>query len=167
MNKNNKYNNLDENKNEDKYENKNENKDENKDEDKNEDIDLYCLLYISRMKENYSKERIEDMLKLFQRGNKKYNISGLMLYYEGNIIQYIEGNKKDLYILYNNITNDIRHYNITKVIDESIMTRNFKDWSMGFKELNHDEFVNFSLDKLKFDNKRINIFFEQFLITFC
>jgi hypothetical protein len=135
-------------------------------------IDLYCLLYISRMKEEYNKEDIEYMLNLFREKNKENGISGLMLYYEGNIIQYIEGNKKDVYILYNNIKNDIRHYNITKVVDESVIKRNFVNWQMGFKELNQDElshtkFIDFSLDKLKFDNKKINLFFEQFLITFC
>jgi hypothetical protein len=135
-------------------------------------IDLYCLLYISRMKEEYNKEDIEYMLNLFREKNKENGISGLMLYYEGNIIQYIEGNKKDVYILYNNIKNDIRHYNITKVIDESVIKRNFVNWQMGFKELSQDEsshvrFIDFTLDKLKFDNKKINLFFEQFLITFC
>ena len=131
------------------------------------DIDLYCILYISRMKKENSKEYIKEMLKLFRGKNKENNISGLMLYYEGNIIQYIEGNKKELYSLYNNIKNDVSHNNITKVIDESIIKRNFVNWDMCFKELSHDEFVKLSLDKLKFDNKRINTFFEQFLITFC
>jgi len=132
-----------------------------------EDIDLYCILYISRMKKENSKEYIKEMLKLFREKNRENNISGLMLYYEGNIIQYIEGNKKELYSLYNNINNDPSHYNITKVIDESIINRNFMNWDMCFKELNHDEFVKLSLDKLKLNNKRINTFFEQFLITFC
>jgi len=130
-------------------------------------IDLHCLLYISRMKKEYTKEDLKDMLNLFRENNKKYNISGLMLYYDENIIQYIEGDKKDIYILYNNIMNDIKHYNITKVIDESITRRNFVDWDMGFKEIDKNQFLDFSLDKLKLNNKRINIFFEQFLITFC
>lgn len=129
--------------------------------------DLHCVLYISTMEVEYSKDDIKDMLKLFQERNKKNNISGLMLNYEKNIIQYIEGNKEDVYRLYNNIKNDIRHYNIIKVIDETITSRNFVDWEMGFQELSYNEFVSFSLDKLKSDNKKVNIFFEQFLISFA
>jgi len=139
-----------------------------KDEDKDLDvIDLHCLLYVSRMKKEYSKEDLKDMLNRFRENNKTYNISGLMLYYDGNIIQYIEGDKKNVYILYNNIKNDIKHYNITKVVDESITRRNFVDWDMGFKEIDKNQFMDFSLHKLKLNNKRINTFFEQFLITFC
>jgi len=130
-------------------------------------IDLHCLLYVSRMKKEYSKEDLKDMLNRFRENNKTYNISGLMLYYDGNIIQYIEGDKKNVYILYNNIKNDIKHYNITKVVDESITRRNFVDWDMGFKEIDKNQFMDFSLHKLKLNNKRINTFFEQFLITFC
>lgn len=129
--------------------------------------DLHCVLYISTMEVEYSKDDIKDMLKLFQERNKKNNISGLMLNYEKNIIQYIEGKKEDVYRLYNNIKNDIRHYNIIKVIDETITSRNFIDWEMGFQELSYNEFVSFSLDKLKSDNKKVNIFFEQFLVSFA
>lgn len=141
--------------------------------------DLYCILYISTMKIDYSKENIEEMLKLFKENNKNNNISGLMLYNERNVIQYIEGNNEELYRLYNNIENDRRHYNIIKIIDEKIIKRNFLNWGMNFKELSYNEFVKVSLDKLtlldiskyhtKPDhlcNKKIKIFFEQFLDSF-
>jgi len=135
----------------------------------NKTEDLYCILYISTMKINC----IKDELALFQQKNKKNNISGLMLYCENNIIQYIEGNKKELYNLYNKIKTDSRHYNIIKVMDEKIIKRNFVAWDMGFKELSYIEFKNFSLDKLmSIDNdfdlnhKKINIFFRQFLDSF-
>lgn len=132
------------------------------------------------MKIEYSQEEdIKEMLKLFQENNKKNNISGLMLYNERNVIQYIEGNNEELYRLYNNIENDRRHYNIIKIIDEKIIKRNFLNWDMNFKELNYNEFVKVSLDKLtlldiskyhtKPDdlcNKKIKIFFKQFLDSF-
>jgi len=131
--------------------------------------DLYCILYVSTSKINC----IKDELELFQQKNRKNNISGLMLYYEGNIIQYIEGNKKELYNLYNKIKIDSRHHNIIKVMDEKIIKRNFVSWDMGFKELSYIEFKNFSLDKLmsinnNFDigNKKVNILFVQFIESF-
>lgn len=125
--------------------------------------DLHSILYISNMEKEYSKKETIDMLKLFRQGNKKNNISGLMLYYERNIIQYIEGNKKDVYKLYNSIRKDIRHYNIIKVMDECITDRLFRNWDMNFKELSHNEFIECSLDKLKLDNRKVSIFFKQFL----
>lgn len=53
--------------------------------DKEEVIDLHCILYISTMKIEYSKEEIKSMLKLFKENNKKNGISGLMLYNERNV----------------------------------------------------------------------------------
>lgn len=135
--------------------------------DKIEKEDLYCILYISTMKRHHTKEEIQGMLKLFQENNKKNNISGLMLYYEKNVIQYIEGNKEDLYRLYNNIENDKRHYHVIKIIDKEINKRNFIDWNLGYKELTYNEFIKFSLNNLEFiDNKKIFIFFKQFLDSF-
>lgn len=135
--------------------------------------DLYCILYISTMKEDYSKEQIIDMLKLFQEKNNKNGISGLMLYHEKNVIQYLEGDKEDLYRLYNNIENDCRHYHIIKIMDEKITKRNFVNWDLGFKELSFNEFLKFSLDKLLFTNtntninrKKIKLFFKQFIDSF-
>jgi len=139
---------------------------------RDETEDLHCILYISTMEIDYSKN-IKSMLKLFQKNNKENNISGLMLYCESNIIQYIEGDKKDLYSLYNKIENDNRHYNIIKIMDERIIKRNFVNWELGFKELSYIEFKNFSLDQLilinnNFDlnQKKIKIFFKQFLSSF-
>lgn len=140
--------------------------------------DLYAILYISTMKIDYSKEAIKDMLTTFKQYNNKNNISGLLLFYEKNIIQCIEGYKEDLDRLYNNIKNDIRHYNIIKVIDEKIVSRNFSDWDMGFKYLSdneifkylsYDEFVELSFEKLNsgdLHNRKIKIFFKQFLNSF-
>lgn len=141
--------------------------------------DLYCILYISTMKIQQSKEEIKEMLKLFQKRNNENGISGLMLYHDRNVIQCIEGNKENLYRLYNNISNDKRHYNIIKIIDKNITTRNFINWDLNFKELNYNEFVKMSLDKLtlldiskyhtnpdNLCNKKIKIFFKQFLDSF-
>lgn len=140
--------------------------------------ELYTILYISTMKTEYSKEGIEDMLKKYRKNNSKNNISGLMLYYEKNIIQCIEGHKQDVDKLYTFIKSDKRHYNVIKVFDEKICTRYFKNWDMGFKYLNcdkdfkslsYDEFKKESLDKLEFDSlhqKKIKVFFKQFLDSF-
>jgi hypothetical protein len=123
------------------------------------------------MKIQDSKEEIIDMLKLFQEKNNINGISGLMLYHDRNIIQYIEGNKEELYRLYNNISNDKRHNNIIEIMNESIVKRNFVNWDLGFKEISYNEFVKLSLDKLlfsdkAFQNKKIKIFFKQFLDSF-
>jgi len=145
----------------------------------NKTEDLYCILYISTMKIEYSKEEIKEMLKLFQERNNENRISGLMLYHDRNVIQYIEGNKEELYKIYNNIENDRRHYNVIKIINEKIIKRNFIEWDMNFKEISYNEFVKVSLDKLtllditryntnrdNLCNKKIKLFFKQFLDSF-
>ena len=132
-----------------------------------EEENLYTILYISTINKDYA-DRLPDILTKFREMNSKNNITGLILYYDGNIIQCIEGIKENVHCLYNNICNDPRHFNIIKLIDEKITARNFLDWDLGFKEITYKEFLKFSLDKLvsAYDNKKIKIFFQQFLNSF-
>ena len=128
-------------------------------------MDLHIILYMSTMREDYSDERMEILLEEFTRDNKKNNITGFMLYYERNIIQCIEGRKEDIYRLYDNIENDPRHFLIIKLMDERISKRNFIDWDLAFKKITYEQFESFSLNKLT-SNKKVRVFFKQFLTSF-
>ena len=125
---------------------------------------MLSILYISSMYKEYSKSQLEDLLSVFTENNKKHNITGLMLYYDRNIIQYIEGEDKDINTLYYNINNDKRHKYIIKLFKQSITKRKFPDWKLGYHTCDKYEFISFYDQCLNgVDEKVIINLFESFI----
>ena len=56
----------------------------------------------------------------------------MLLYQEGNFMQMLEGEKQVVLELYDTIMSDNRHKGVLKMLTGDIQERNFKDWSMGF-----------------------------------
>jgi hypothetical protein len=60
----------------------------------------------------------------------------MLLYAREPFIRVMEGNKKTLHKLFDNISNDNRNTGVTRLVDEPIKSRSFGRWSIGFKRLN-------------------------------
>lgn len=67
-------------------------------------------------------------------------ISGMLVFLDGKFIQLLEGDKTVVLSTYNKIIQDKRHYNITRVLEGASAEPIFKDWSMGFKNIDIAEF---------------------------
>ena len=52
---------------------------------------LQSILYVSVTNKDYSDNELDKLLGQFRTNNKVYDITGMMLYYNRNVIQYIEG----------------------------------------------------------------------------
>ena len=50
-----------------------------------------CYIYISYMKNDLKKDILEQLLQKFQNNNKINDITGMLLYNCGNVIQLFEG----------------------------------------------------------------------------
>tara|TARA_R110002094_G_scaffold218494_1_gene190090 strand:+ start:185 stop:589 length:405 start_codon:yes stop_codon:yes gene_type:complete len=96
---------------------------------------LTQLIYVSSAKELLGEQELNNMLALARKANKSHQITGLLLYKEGNFMQVIEGNKNDIEQLFANITKDDRHTGIILLLKETITQREFPNWSMAFKKL--------------------------------
>lgn len=133
---------------------------------------MYRIIYLSSAVELFSDEEINGLLTLSREKNLKYNITGLLLYSEGNFMQIIEGEKDDIQNLYGNIKKDLRHKNIITVINEPITKRTFSDWKMGFSIIDpiflkkHPEINPFLSNKSTNTERIANIFIETFLKSF-
>ena len=117
---------------------------------------------------NCTDESLLLLVDTFQKNNLLYNITGILLYNEGNVIQYIEGNKTNVITLFNNILHDNRHILITKLLQNTITTRNFPNWTMSFFDCNHNiyksyfnHFMNYNISFLTKD-KKINRLLQLF-----
>ena len=97
---------------------------------------LYTLVYVSAGTHLFSDEELEALLAKSRENNSKLNITGILLYSEGNFIQAIEGKKEDIDYLFNKISLDPRHRFIIKLYQKPITERMFSEWSMGLRKVN-------------------------------
>lgn len=91
---------------------------------------LLQIIYVSSMIRIYEKEEIIDLCKKFSENNIQYDITGVLFYNDGNIIQYLEGPSDNMNQLFANICEDSRHKGIITLVQNNIKERNFKEWSM-------------------------------------
>lgn len=99
-------------------------------------MSITYIVYLSYMTKNYTIEEMNELLDSFRRNNEIHDITGLMLYKDGNVIQLIEGKEDDVLKLYNNISNDKTHIHIIKLLHKQAENRMFSDWKMGFVNYN-------------------------------
>lgn len=133
---------------------------------------MHRIIYLSSGIKIFSDDEINDLLRISRANNLKYDITGLLLYSDGNFMQILEGKKEAVEFIFEKIKKDNRHKNIILITNEPIKKRNFKDWKMGFSVIDvaflekHPEINPF---ELKFTSKIdviISIFVETFLKSF-
>lgn len=100
---------------------------------------LLSLVYISASSHLLSNAELEEILTKSRRNNPPLGVTGMLLSYEGVLIQALEGPEEAVGALYERIAKDPRHHRITVLLEEYIPERNFPDWSMGFHHLSRDE----------------------------
>ncbi len=84
-----------------------------------------------------SANALDAILNNTSRRNSTLNITGLLVYNNGNFLQILEGNYDRVYNLYAKIITDDRHDNIIKLIDEPLETRIFDSYEVGFMVVNN------------------------------
>lgn len=105
------------------------------------------IIYICSSVGTPSEQDLIELLDQSRCRNWALNVTGMLLYNAKTFIQVLEGDKKDVYRLFNSIRHDTRAERLVTLVDEEITRRDFPDWSMGFKNLeSHDpkELLGFS-----------------------
>jgi hypothetical protein len=89
---------------------------------------------------------ILDMLKVAREKNARLEVTGLLVYQKRTkeFMQILEGEKQIIFDLLDTIRKDKRHSGLHLVYEGKVPERNFKDWSMGFADLE-------SVDKSKLE----------------
>ncbi len=104
------------------------------------------ILYYSFSKSKVSNTELIELLSKSIEWNRKENITGLLIYRfnhefnRGNFLQIIEGPKLSIDNVWPRILKDNRHHTITILEEGSYEQRNFPNWSMGFKNINDQDF---------------------------
>ena len=126
---------------------------------------MYRIIYLSSATKLLSDDELNYLLKSSKIRNKKYNITGLLLYIDGDFLQVIEGDKQDVLNLFELIKKDKRNRSIICVFNENVEKRQFPDWLMGFSQLTYhnlqkmDSFENITKTTLSNIDDKVAITF--------
>ncbi len=96
---------------------------------------MYYIVYVSAAAEPFSKSALLELLNKARDNNQRRNVTGLLLYKDGDFIQLLEGEQAAVKALFNTISADPRHRGTIIVVEGEADKRLFSDWSMGFRDL--------------------------------
>lgn len=96
---------------------------------------LVSLVYVSSSVRKLDDSEIVEILRNSRRENKRRDITGMLLYKDGNFLQVLEGKEAKLTELMEKIERDGRHRGMILLMKKNIEERQFADWSMGFRDL--------------------------------
>ena len=100
---------------------------------------MFYLIYISKVAQFFSQGDLESLLKQAREKNTSLNITGVLLYQNGHFMQILEGDERDVKKVYSSIRGDLRHKDVTTIIEAEEPKRVFPDWAMAFRKLDGNE----------------------------
>ena len=103
---------------------------------------LYHLVYHSSTTKLMTEHDLEQILTKSRTANAERNVTGVLLYNNGDIMQVLEGEQEAVLQIYEKIKLDVRHRDVTALGDGPIKARNFSQWAMGFKAVDPADFMH-------------------------
>lgn len=97
------------------------------------------IAYVSRQSFILSDEEIFSLLSCYRVNNTKNEITGMLIYFDGTFVQFLEGPKSTIDPLFKKISRDKRHQDIILLTEGVSDKREFEDWSMAFKKISLSE----------------------------
>jgi hypothetical protein len=94
---------------------------------------MHHIIYMSTASWSMTEAELEDLLRQARWGNERRDITGVLVYGDGQFMQIMEGEQATLEALYDHIGQDRRHKGLFKLADRAIPARRFAEWSMGFE----------------------------------
>jgi hypothetical protein len=96
---------------------------------------MISLTYLSTATDAFSIDELEQLLGASREANHARGLTGMLLYAGGHFIQTLEGPESVVDATYEEIARDPRHRDVFVALRETIESRVFPDWSMGFELL--------------------------------
>jgi hypothetical protein len=94
---------------------------------------LYSLVYVSTATRIPSMNDVGRLLDKAQSRNLAEDVTGVLLYADGNFMQCLEGPALGLARVYERIKFDSLHFGMIDLVREPIAAREFPEWSMAFR----------------------------------
>src|SRR5690606_23554224 len=97
------------------------------------------LAYVSRQSYILTDSVISDLLQKCRNNNAEKGITGMLIYFDGTFVQFLEGPDENLNQLFLKISQDKRHQDIILLLEGIAEKRGFSDWSMAYKKVTQSE----------------------------
>jgi hypothetical protein len=98
---------------------------------------MYTLVYVSRAAQPFPDDQLDKILEQSRRNNGKLGITGLLLFKDGNFMQFLEGPKDSVLELLAKIKVDPRHHGLMVLSQQEHAQREFVSWAMAFERLDN------------------------------
>ncbi|SFQ79111.1 BLUF domain-containing protein [Hymenobacter arizonensis] len=102
---------------------------------------MHSLVYTSRLLHPFSDAEVPGMLDRWRRRNERGNITGVLLYNDGAVLQVLEGSRAAVQDLFAAIAADVRHCAVVRLGDGPVPGRAFADWSLRFHAVDAADFA--------------------------
>jgi len=96
---------------------------------------MFFLVYLSAAVTWFSSKELRDMLVTCRVSNERDDITGMLLYKDGNFMQVLEGQEAAVRMLHQRINADLRHRGLVVIDSGYSSARQFGAWSMAFTDL--------------------------------
>lgn len=96
---------------------------------------IHFLLYVSRARRPMGETELNELRERARVLNAANNITGLLLYQDGEFMQWIEGGREAVEALHARLRTDPRHHDLRVVITGDAPRRVFPDWGLGLRDL--------------------------------
>jgi len=95
---------------------------------------IFSLVYKSKAISDLGVNQVQRMLEQARNFNIQNDITGCLLYHQGEFLQYIEGEEQIILNLFRAIKEDKRHSDIDLLSYDYIIERVFEDWEMAYED---------------------------------
>lgn len=104
-----------------------------------ESTELLQVAYMSSAARSWSQDELLAALTQFRARNLAHGITGMLLHFDGNFLQVLEGPAAAVGDLLARIMRDPRHHGFLELLRRPLRQREFDGWSMGFRNLGADD----------------------------
>jgi hypothetical protein len=129
-------------------------------------------VYVSSEAFKFSEAQLRKLLDDSRRRNAACNVTGLLLYLNGNFIQLLEGSEENVLATFARIKADTRHRGVNTLLNQNCEKRDFENWSMGFEPMDdrpgetipgHSDFLSQGLEQSAKDSAALRLlsFFKK------
>ena len=110
---------------------------------------MHAIAYVSAASWNLLDEQVDRIVAEARRQNALNGVTGVLLYCDGNFMQYLEGEEDAVVATFARIRASESHYQINELMNQPILEREFGDWTMGFSRPSPEEFVELAAARWK------------------
>lgn len=102
-------------------------------------MNLIRTIYVSTASPDLGPDGVADIMEVAVRTNLRLGITGMLILVDGCFMQVIEGQEDVIDAMMLRLFSDPRHSGVTVLVRETIESRSFSRWSMGFRRVESEE----------------------------